>query len=113
MELADRFRAAQLALCDRLAAETRYDPTKFRRDVEPKDGDETVAYTRRLIIDRPGPEGTYGFRRMIEIKREKDTIEYQVCRPEWRDLFPGADGRAVRDVARFRLAWHGVTAPPE
>ncbi|WP_226353759.1 hypothetical protein [Pseudonocardia sp. ICBG601] len=109
MTLADEFRAAQLAFCEELRdSDDGYTPTRFEPIVRAGTGDDAVAFATRLVEHAP-EDGTAGFRRMLQIGRGQQTLEYQVLLERWRPLFD----RRTLDVARWRLQQNGIAPPSE
>lgn len=99
--LAERFRAAQLETCAVVSAETPYRPNWFESQVRAADGPGAVEYTERLVVN---PEAQTGFWRLVELRRERQTIEHMVLDPTWAPLFLDRH-RRDRSGALAAAAW--------
>lgn len=75
-----------------------YNPFQFLEMVE-RYGD-AVGATQHLLA-QPG-HTSYGFRRLLELGRLEDSVEFAVCLPWFSELFDTSE----RDEARARLLLH-------
>jgi hypothetical protein len=96
--LTERFDAAMLEVYASAMREAGYPARRFLAMVRGRGGLEAA----RQLLTKPGV--SEGFRRLAEARKLDLTMEYQVLRPEFADLFSEDE----RGIARDRLASHGT-----
>jgi hypothetical protein len=97
------FRAAQVEACRWLREHTGYSPGRFHAAVATMDGDEALAFSRRLIVGSV----PYGFERLDQVGQLWWSLEAAALRERWRHLF----GPLELAAARWRLRGAGITDP--
>lgn len=88
--LEDKFHQAMMDLYTRIKAECQYNPTRFLQMLTEYGGVETA----KILVSSPQPHE--GFIKLWELKRPDLTVEFEMLKPEWKDLFSDEEKNAAK-----------------